>query len=97
MLADLSEEKKSIDELYDEFKDIYLAMKDSACLISKEEMYNEEFIEYFGDAQLEEGQLCMNPVALDMHVDHMYKKGNIYEIIDIDPVAFLGANRIFDL
>ncbi len=88
VLADLSEEKKSIDELYDEFKDIYLAMKDSACLISKEEMYNEEFIEYFGDAQLEEGQLCMNPVALDMHVDHMYKKGNIYEIIDIDPVAF---------
>ncbi len=88
VLADLSVEKSSRDDLYNEFKIIYSAMKASACLVSREELYSKEFIGYYGEARLKEEQLCLKPVALDLHVDHMYKKGDIYEIIDIDPIGF---------
>lgn len=88
VLADLSVEKDSRDALYNEFKEIYLAMRESACLVSEKEMYSEEFVGYFGNARLKDEQLCLKPVALDLHVDHMYKKGDCYEVIDIDPIGF---------
>lgn len=82
------------DEIYREilrtFSDIYGQMKKNAKRISWKTVFCKEFQDYFGDEIIEEEFYCLNPVSLDLHLDHMYHREYGYDVIDVDPIKFFN-------
>lgn len=71
--------------------DIYKQMKLEAHIKKPDEIYNEEFQEYFGNEIIHEPLYCLNPVTLDMHLDHIFPFEDGFHVIDIDPIKFFNV------
>ena len=84
----------SLDELKNiivkQFSDLYDKFKKSSVLINSNDIYTDEFINYFGEEQLTEKKInCLKNTSLDLHTDHIYSNENGgYQVIDIDPMVF---------
>ena len=73
------------------FKGIYTKMLTEAVIVSPTQIFCKEFRDIFGDETIDQELYCLNPVTLDLHVDHIYRKEDDYEVIDIDPIKFLNV------
>ena len=75
-------------EILDIFSALYSQMKKEAEKKKPEEIFSDEFQEYFGDVMIGRELYCLNSVTLDLHVDHLYPNEDGYDVIDLDPITF---------
>lgn len=75
-------------EILQVFSKIYKQMEKEAVKKKGAEICSKKFQDYFGNTIIEDELYCLNPVTLDLHLDHLYPNANGYDVIDIDPIKF---------
>lgn len=82
---------KIYNEIIDILSGIYVQMKKEAQKKEADDIFNQIFREHFGDTVIDQDLYCLNPVTLDMHLDHIFPDGNSFYVIDIDPIKFFDV------